>query len=252
MGQTDHPSDADLLATAEAGRDAVAAGPAADHLAECAACRARLAAYRSAAQLLAEASPAGRAYCPPRAALIDASLSGEQALGRDRHLAACPLCAEDLADLRALEVEPAPGALETVRGRVVLALEAVTRRALQLLEATLPPVPTPALAPARGEGAGSDGGPPVAVQAVFGDGALELTWSAARGAVDLRAVARGAAPRPYRLELRDAAGAPLESRASDEQGAVSLTDLEPGCYRLAAFGPQRAQPELEVELELRA
>lgn len=248
MGE--HPEAHELLALAErADDDAAPPARAAAHVAACPECREQLALYRGAARLVREAAPSSRAYCPSRAELSAEDLAPPRAAARARHLAACPLCAEDLADWRALEAAPAPSLLApTLGGRVVLLLDAAAR-ALRLLEASFPPLPsaTPALVRGEAPAAASAAG----VRAPFGEGALELSWTAAGAGVHLRARAAEGAPVPYRVELRDPDGAPLESRASDEAGVVSLSDLAPGAYRLLAYGPQRSEPELELELELR-
>jgi len=237
---SDHPSDAALAALAEGS----AAAPAAQHLAGCAACRSRVAEYRAAARLLAEASPAGRRYCPPREALC-----AEASPALERHLQACAWCAADRADWSALEAAPQGAAAR--RGVARWLLDAAAG-ALALLEARdLAPVPAPAWAAARGEQA-TPPPPPPALVTVFGAGALTLQAAPGRGAVDLRLAADAAAPRPFRSELRGAGDAPLESRVSDADGAATFTDLAPGSYRLQVFAPGAADADLDLAIELTA
>lgn len=244
-----HPADDLLLALAI---DGGAPDPTvAAHAAACPACASRVGAARAVAAALRSAAPGGRTWCPPRELLGEPAPSAGPWAGGvlGRHLAACPFCREDARDLHAL-LTPAPtlaGALH----RLVLAVRAAGARTLELLETTLAPQPAPVLVAIRGEaGAAAEGA--VVVSVPFGGGTLEVAASATLGRVDLRARALGEAPGAWRLAL--SAGDPLElveSRSADERGAVVLGGLEPGRYRLEAFGPQRQAPDLAIDLELR-
>lgn len=246
----DHLPDDALLALADDGGDD-------PHLAACPACRARVTACREALAAAAGASVPARAWCPPREALLAFApeLGPAPTTALRAHVAACPACRDDVRDLLALEPAPAAAPLPA-RARVALALERLAdavARGLRLLESSLPLAPAPAPALAR---AGEGGGDAVAVAAPFGAGELELTWVAAAQGVDLRARAAGGAPPAFRLDLSAPADgeawALCESRSSDEAGQVTLAALAPGRYLLAAYGPQRAEPDLTLELDLRA
>ncbi len=264
-----HLPDNVLLALAE---EAASEPDARAHLSACRGCRAQVDAYRAAAAAVRCAQVPARAWCPPREGLLAfAADLGEAppSPALRAHVAACPACRDDVRDLLALEVEPAP-LLETLRARVTLLVEQLGEtlgRGLRLLESTLTPAPLPAPALARGAApARSDA---VAVVAPLPRGELEVTWVAAADGIDLRARARGDAPRTYRLDLSTPAPASepasaevaaptpatwrlLESRSADEAGDVTLAGLTPGRYLLTVFGPQRSEPDLTLELELRA
>lgn len=259
-----HPGDDELLAAAEG----TGGAGARDHAAACTTCAARLADFRAAAAALACAAPATRRWCPPREALGDLVDGIARSVGEplaawtpaavQRHLGACPTCREDARDLRALLEAPAAPLTGRVAARVVLAIRraaadvrAAGAAALDLLETTLAPRPAPALLPVRG---GEGQAAPVVVGAPFGGGELEVTLAFARGAVDLRARTTGVAPRSWRLAVssrRGDAAELLESRSADEHGVVVVAGLEPGRYLLEAFGPQRREPDLAVDVELR-
>ncbi len=248
---SDHPEDARLLELAEGG------APSGDaHVAGCAECRERIEAYVGTAGLLQSASPLSRAYCPSRDELIarEAELTPGRVVARHRHMAACPLCREDLRDFRVLEAEPAPtlaeaaaSVAEVVKAKVVLGLD-LAARTLKLLESTLAPQPVPALAPVRGAG-GSTG---VVLRVPFGEGELEISWVAARGGVDLQTRALGGAPRTYRIALLPEEGSSgvWESRTADEAGVAGISGIEPGSHGLAAYGPQSRDPDVEISLSL--
>jgi hypothetical protein len=252
----DHPDDAALLAALEETGDV---GGVAGHLAGCARCRGLVDAARTAATLVAAARVPDRAWCPPREALLAFAEAAPPPRLR-QHVAACPACRDDVRDLLALDAAPAPAIAPaaapaaTLVARVVLALGALAGEAVRLVESTLPLGPTPALAAVRGPAA--PGAPPVVVVASFGPGELEVAWGPAPGGADLRIRARGGAPRGYRVALsarREGAPDELwESRSSDEEGQVTLAALAPGRYALAVFGPQRQEPDLVVEVDLRA
>lgn len=247
---SDHPADGLLLALAiddDGGPDPAVAA----HAAACAACASRVGAARAVAAALRSAAPAGRTWCPPRELLGEPAPSAGPWAGGvlGRHLAACPFCREDARDLHAL-LTPAP-TLSGALHRLVLAVRAAGARTLELLETTLAPQPAPVLVPIRGDASAAPDGA-VVVSVPFGAGALEVAASATLGRVDLRARALGDAPGAWRLAL--SAGDPLElveSRSSDDRGAVVLRGLEPGRYRLDAFGPQRQAPDVSIDLELR-
>ncbi len=246
-----HPADALLLALAidDDGRpDPTVAA----HAAACSACASRVGAARAVAAALRSAAPGGRTWCPPRELLGEPAPSAGPWAGGvlGRHLAACPFCREDARDLHAL-LTPAP-TLSGALHRLVLAVRAAGARTLELLETTLAPQPAPVLVPIRGDQAGAAPEGAVVVSVPFGAGSLEVAASATLGRVDLRARALGEAPGAWRLAL--SAGDPLElveSRSADERGVVVLGGLEPGRYRLEAFGPQRQAPDLAIDLVLR-
>lgn len=252
MADAHLPDDA-LLAAAEGdGPDDAEA-----HLAACAGCRERVAAYRAARAVVRCAEVPSRAWCPPREALLGfAPDLGEPppSPALRAHVAACPACRDDVRDLVALDA-PAPPLLGEVRARVTLLLERLGEavgRGLRLLESTLDLAPAPAPALARG----GEAGDAVAVVAPFAGGELEVAWVAAADGVDLRARARGDAPRTYRVDLSaptdDGGRRLLESRSADESGELTLAGLAPGRYLLSVHGPQRSDPDLTLELELRA
>jgi len=216
-------------------------------------------AFHKVAEYLASASPLARTFCPTPPVLVKReSLDFAQRDRLDAHLEACPACREDLADLKALTVEPAPDLLTTLKAKLVLGLTAASQ-ALQILETNLGLGSSPALAPARGAVSAEAG--PAVVCVPFGAGELELSWVAARGEVDLQARAIGGAPLAFRVALapkgaEEAAGegegaGVWESRSSDEQGVVALSGLAGGDYTLSAYGPQRRLPDIEVELSLK-
>ncbi len=252
MSTDPHPGDALLMALAI--EDDGPADPAvAAHAASCPTCGPRVGAARAVAAALRSAAPGGRTWCPPRDLLGEPDpAAGPWAGGvLGRHLAACPFCREDARDLHALLTpSPVAGTAEALH-RLILRVRAAGAQALELLETTLSPQPAPVLVPIRGEASATPEGA-VVVSVPFGAGSLEVAASAVRGRVDLRARAQGEAPGAWRLAL--SAGDPLElveSRSADARGAVVLTGLEPGRYRLEAFGPQRQAPDLAIDLELR-
>lgn len=213
-------------------------------------------AYREAARVLRGAAPAARRWCPPRGELVlaAAELGRERAGRRDAHVAACPLCRDDLRDLGALEAEPSPSLVARLRATLRLVVDEAAR-AVRVIDASLPGAPAPALAPVRGAGAD----PLAVVAAPFGDGSLEVAWVAAGRGADLRTRATGGAPTEYRVDLGPAPPDPdapdaepevWESRASDPAGAVALAGLEPGRYRLAVYAPSQREPALEVVVDL--
>ena len=215
-----------------------------------------LAAFRASEALLHRASPLHRAACPSPAELIapPEELGVTLSAARQRHLAACPLCADDLADYEVyqqLEASPLAQVGAALQGKLVLALDAA-RAVLRLLESSLPSAEGLALAPARG---GEGAAPTLVQRGAFGEGSLELEWAAARGAVDLRVRVDEGAPRPYRVDLHGGGPAPgglLESRSCDESGQVHLAGLTPGHYWLRVQGPHDRSPALELALELGA
>lgn len=251
-----HLDDDVLLRVAEGEGDP--AGRA--HVDACPRCADLVRAYRAASATVTRASVPSRAWCPPRESLL--AFLDEAAPPLRTHVAACPACRDDVRDLRALALEPEaePASVTTiaaaVRARVVLALDAVAR-GLRLLESTLPLGPEPVPVVARGGGASTPtSSAPLVVVAPFGGGDLEVTWAVTRDGVDLRTRARGGAPLAYRVALSIGhQGSPdelWESRSADERGQVSLAGLEPGRYVLAVFGPQHRDPDLVLEVDLRA
>lgn len=213
-----------------------------------------LAAYRASETLLRNASPLNRSACPSPAELIalPEELGVTLSAARQRHLAACPLCADDLADYEVyqqIEASPLAQVVAALQGKLVLALDAA-QSALRLLESSLPSAEGLALAPVRG---GEGAAPTLIQRGTFGQGSLELEWAAARGTVDLRVRVDEAAPRPYRVDLHaggEAPGGLLESRSCDESGQVHLAGLTPGHYWLRVQGPHDRSPALELALEL--
>jgi hypothetical protein len=212
-------------------------------------------AYRVALRVLRAASPLNRKTCPTPAELTATDLVGDTGRRRDAHVAACPACRDDLRDFSVLQEEPAQSAVAAlvsaavvaIRGKIVLGL-AMAEKTLQLLESTLAPAPTPVLAPARGEAATAG----LAMAIPFHEGTLELQWAFGGAGATLCCKALGEAPRVYRVVLANLAGAALESRTADEDGLARFADVTPGGYLLRAYGPQSADPSLEVELDLRA
>ncbi|MGE0706764.1 MAG: hypothetical protein AB7N76_06125 [Planctomycetota bacterium] len=213
-----------------------------------AASAADLAAYRAAEGVLRGASPLRREFCPSREDLVAPQRVLGQTLSaaRERHLAACPLCRDDLADHAALTaLAPSGGAL--LLARLSLALEA-GRDLLRLVESSLSPAAPVALAPARGGEAAAAG---LAQRAAWGAGELRFEWAPVRGAVDLAVAASAEGPRPFRVDLFPPDGGGLiESRSSDDEGVARLSGLAPGEYLLRVCGPHEGGPVLEVELEL--
>jgi len=215
-----------------------------------------LLAFQASARLLANASPLSRAYCPSPQELIatDKALGGEKADRRQNHIAACPLCRDDLADYRALQVIPEP-ALSALKGKIVLGLRAAKEavaQALELIETTLTPV---AGNPVAVRGA-AEAVAPVVLQVPFGEGELELTWQGDAEGIDLQVRAIGRAPIAYRLALAPRAedegwsAGVWENRTADDSGRASVGGLAAGEYVLTVYGPQRRQPDVEVELTL--
>ncbi|HBP23189.1 MAG TPA: hypothetical protein DEA08_36125 [Planctomycetes bacterium] len=213
-----------------------------------------LAAFRASEALLQRASPLNRASCPSPAELIAApeELGVTLSAARQRHLAACPLCADDLADYEVyqqIEASPLAQVAAALQGKLVLALDAA-QAVLRLLESSLPSAEGLTLAPVRG---GEGAAPTLVQRGTFGQGSLELEWAAARGTVDLRIQVDGQAPRPYRVDLHaggEEPGGLLESRSCDESGQVHLAGLTPGSYWLRVQGPHDRSPALELALEL--
>jgi hypothetical protein len=241
MPEPGHPSDEGLYALAEG-----TSQEAHDHVQGCGECRERVEAYRGAAAALACASPLSRQYCPPRETLYErASLAASDATRLQRHLDACPLCRADVRDLTALET--APGLVAVVRAELRLLAE-LGKGVLEVVESSLPSLPTPALATARGDSEAAVG---IQVEAPFGGGTLVLGWAASERGVDLRAEVRGEATPAFRLELGPAGtdSEVWESRVA-EAGVVSLRGIAPGRYTVRVYGPRSSEPELALDVEL--
>jgi len=215
----EHLSDELLASLAEGEGD-----PASNaHVGACAPCRSRLEAVKKVSLLLESYAPASRNLCPDRHMLADRGKALEA------HLAACPLCREDLLDLAVLEAAP----------RFVLAVK-FARGLVELVENALGellPRVEPALA--RGGAAASA----VVVRRDLGGGAvLEVALAPGREGVDVLVTLAGAAR--FRVELVRA-GKILEGRESEE-GRVLLDGVAPGDYELLVHGAG-AQP-VEVRL----
>ncbi|RMG08837.1 MAG: hypothetical protein D6731_20955 [Planctomycetota bacterium] len=214
-------------------------------------------AYREAARILAAASPLARATCPSAEDLLadPGELGAERAQARERHLAACPACRDDLRDFEALAavapaVAPAAArAVAAVRQVLVVGLDAAAR-ALQVLESSLAPAPEPVLPAVRAREVAPQ--PALTRRAPFGAGVLELRLQRTARGVDLEARAAEGAPPGYRLLLRGREGEPLEVRAADAEGVVRLGALGEGAYELEVEPAEAEVPPLRVALELRA
>ncbi len=171
-------------------------------------------------------APGRRGACPTREELVgyfDHALPAAAGAAVEAHVAACPFCAADLADLRALAVPPLFEA-------VILAAAS----GLKLVSHTFAASAAPVAEPARGPAAS----------------ALEL---GARGdELDLVMRVEAASPRAadLRLQLRDESGpitrarvnllrddALLESRLANSAGEVVFSNVGHGDYSVAVLPP---------------
>ena len=232
------PNDQELLAYLDG-----EAGPQVEeHIARCAHCRERA---RQLARLQGRLTARlYRAVCPTTVELGEYHLGllpGERAAAVARHLAECPHCARETAQLReylgALVPHPEPTPLEQVQ---VLVAQLVRR-----IEESIQPAP-PALAPAyalRGEGAG-----PLLYQAGDVQISIEVQADAAHpGRRLLLGFAIG-------IEIADLEAClaqeeqPVATVPVDELGNLAVPNLAPGTYHLILRGPtiEVHVPELEV------
>jgi hypothetical protein len=233
---SEHPPEDALAAFAEADPGA-GDGATREHVASCAACQGRIAGYGATLSVLERFSPLGRRLCPEPtllAASVDGTLARGESAALDRHLAACPLCREDRADLEAL-LQPGPLAV------LVRWLEGK----LTLVENTLGALaPSPAPVLARGEA----GRETIVIARELPGARLEVALVPARAGVDAQVSLRsasGALPR-FRVEL--ARGGALVEGREGATGTVVLDGLTVGRWELVVF--PEAGPACEIALEI--
>lgn len=197
---------------------------------------------RQTLRLLAEFSPQSRGACPGREQLVayhDQALEQTVALAVERHVALCPFCAGDLADLRALATPPL--------------FEAVIRLVgdrLRLVSHSFASSATPAPAPARGDGETS------VIELGARDEQLGLQLrihSGSATSADLRVHLTGVDAPGSRARinlLRD--DELLESRLSAADEEVIFSDVARGDYTVAVLpvgGDEIARVALRFEDE---
>ena len=205
------------------------------HLATCAACRAAHDAARAAMAALTNLSPGSRRLCPPPEELAQIP-EGIAMLSVRLHAAVCADCREDLADLAALEIEPAT--------RIVARWLADGFRIVSQTLSNLAPEPVPALA-ARGGAGGATGW---TVRQPLDDAELKLEL--APGDSHSFALAVSLAPKPppgTRVDL-EASDRLLESRTMDATGLLSFLALPPGHYRVTVRRPSQSPITTEIEV----
>ncbi len=227
---SEHPKEEVLAALADGESDPGASA----HAASCPECRRALDAFRRTSALLASYAPASRNLCPPRSALFaHATFKGLEKRALDEHLAVCPLCKDDLADLAVLEAEPRPAlAVRFARGLVELVENALGE---------LAPRAEPALA------RGGERAEALAVRRELEPGVtLEVALAPGREGLDVLVCVKGA-PR-FRVELARE-GRLIEGRESTD-GRVLLDGVAPGEYELAVHRPQ--PPVVAVALSVRS
>ncbi|HZV03432.1 MAG TPA: hypothetical protein VFF73_42400 [Planctomycetota bacterium] len=193
------------------------------HVAACSECRARVEALGRLTGLLEKFAPASRNLCPPRAELA----AGGRLVAA--HVALCPLCRDDLADLAALETP----------SRLVLAVRLV-RGMIEVVENALGElVPGPAPVFARG----GEGGHAVLVHRDLGAGAvLEVALAPGREGTDVLVTLPGR----FRVELARN-GRVLEGREAHE-GRVLLDGVSPGSYELSVIRSGEESVNLALEI----
>ncbi|MCC7494386.1 MAG: zf-HC2 domain-containing protein [Fimbriimonadaceae bacterium] len=196
---------------------------------------------RQTLRLLAAFAPQRRGACCGRERLVayhDGQLGAEEAGRVEAHLASCPCCAADLADLAALTQPPW--------------FEAVVRLAagaVELVRHSFGQAVRPAPLPARGEATAT-----LQLAAAQDDVDLAVRLLAGSpGGVDVRVqVQRSGAPlERARLQLLRGE-ALLESRVLSGAEEVVLADLAPGDYALAVTpraGDELARVRLRIEPE---
>lgn len=193
-------------------------------------------------RLVEHFSIASRAYCPGAEALATGARGGldlRQPLF-DQHLEACPLCADAVADFRALD---APRFCELALKLGRQALEVVHNSFGELFE----PAPVPVF---RGEGAAE----PLGVERVFDDEArlaITLANDPSEGAAaELKAMLRVELERPEGpgafsvLLFQD--GQVIDGR-STRAGRVTIDDVPRGLYELVVT--ESAAPEGGAKVE---
>jgi hypothetical protein len=175
---------------------------------------------------LAAFAPGRRGVCPSRADLVsyfDSALGADAQAAIRLHVAACPFCAADLADLNALATPP-----------LFAAVVALVKEGLRLVAHSFQASDAPVPAPARGAAS------PTLELAAEGEG-LGLTvrlGRAAAGAADVRVqVARAAGPGRARVNLLRG-GDLLESRLTSEGDEVLFSAVTPGEYHLSVAPPE--------------
>jgi hypothetical protein len=189
---------------------------------------------------LAAFAPGRRGVCPARVDLVayfDHSLASEATVAVRSHVAVCPFCAADLADLQALATPPL--------------LEAVIQIAadgLRVLSHSFAASAQPRPATVRG------GGGQAVELAARGD-LIDLSvrvLPAAAGAADVRVqVAPSAAPHGRVRVTLQRADALLESRLAVAGEEVLFAAVSPGDYQIT-LAPQNGDEVARVALRLDA
>lgn len=229
------PDDIELLAYA----DNASSAAVQEHLAACQTCRGR--AFQLSREQRRLQSVLARAGCPTATALGEyyLGLAGEQAAGEvTGHLALCPACRAELADLAAFmkqlrrplaeAAEDAAGSLRTVVGRL-----------------SFGPIGGPSLAPAL-RGPGDSEAAPVVYEAedvlVTVDSWIERLGQAGR-------VVAGLVVGPVDFAgaeaVLDAAGSSSRT-AINELGNFRLPEVTPGTHRLVIRLPSTG---LQIEID---
>ncbi len=178
-----------------------------------------------------------RSSCPSPLALGEyrlGTLARKEAAAITQHVAACPHCERELAQLQSFlaDLAPAPALLADAAGRIRVLIARLVGGLGGALSA-----PQPALAPAyagiRGEVAG-----PVIYEVEDAQVMLTAQPGAAAGRFELLGLLTGAGPSGFTAHLwRDAgivAVVPI-----DDGGNFIIPDLAPGAYELVLNGPEQ-------------
>ena len=215
--------------------DGIAGQPVKDHLTQCAHCRARAERLRLDEARLASALY--RRTCPSSQELGEyhlGVLARRRAVQIKRHLAECPHCAREVAQLQNfladLAPEPKPDLLAGTVERIRVRVARWVAGAAGALSA-----PQPAFAPALAGVRGEDAGP--AVYEVEGVQVLLAVQrnEAAAVSYDLLGLLTGAGPAGFTANLFH--DDTLFAAPVDEGGNFTLHDLAPGDYELLLGGP---------------
>lgn len=224
------PDDAHLLAYLDGAPDASTEA----HLHACPYCRAR--ARRLDRMEVVLRSLLYRVTCPPPMELGEyhlGVLAGRQARAIGRHIAECPRCAHEVAQLESFLGDLAPEPARSLAEQVAEQIDVLVARLVGGVSGLLPmPQLAPILAGVRGSGSG-----PVIYEA-GGVRVYMTAQPAAAGADrrDLLGLLTGTDPAGFSAYLWQA-GRLVATVPVDEGGNFLAPDLPPAAYELVLSGP---------------